>query len=196
MTLFIRFGRQCSVPVCLTRTLKSSGSGRGSGRGGRRWCRPPQRKASTRAEDGSGSSSSNGSTSSKTVHDRPGGEILPSVVNPSPVRATATTAAITTATATATLLEAIRSGPLGRLGRLYEDAQKRRPYLTQVASAFVIYLLGDLSAQLFFPTIERVKAVNEKRDGLGDASAGTYDPLRTMRHLIVGLGMSIPSYKW
>lgn len=125
---------------------------------------------------------------------------MPSVVNPSPVRtatATAATAAIAATTkATPTLLEAIRSGPLGRLGRLYEDAQKRRPYLTQVASAFVIYLLGDLSAQLFFPTIERAKAVNEKRDGLGDASAGTYDPLRTMRHLIVGLGMSIPSYKW
>jgi hypothetical protein len=187
------------------RTLRSSGSGRGRrGRGGgpvSNWqCRPQQRKVSTRAEDGS-------STGSKTVHNRTGetlspsgpssAELRPAAVNTSAATTTATTAAIAAATkATPTLLEAIRSSPLGRLGRLYEDAQKRRPYVTQAASALVIYLLGDLSAQLFFPTMEKGKAVNVESVGSGDALVGTYDPLRTMRHLIVGLGMSIPGYKW
>jgi hypothetical protein len=192
------------------RTLRS-GRERGRGPVSNWQCRPQQRKVSTRAEDGSGSSrSGSDSTGSKTVRNRTGETLSPygpssaelastrpAVVNPSAATTTETTAAIAAATkATPTLLEAIRSSPLGRLGRLYEGAQKRRPYVTQAASALVIYLLGDLSAQLFFPTMEKGKAVNVESVGSGNASAGTYDPLRTMRHLIVGLGMSIPGYKW
>lgn len=101
--------------------------------------------------------------------------------------------------------EMVKSSPIGRFGRWYTRAQERRPYVTQVASSFVIYLCGDLSAQLLFPT--EVKAVESGRDNSKETAAakqgegrerkpGGYDPLRTLRHLTVGLVSSIPSYKW
>lgn len=67
--------------------------------------------------------------------------------------------------------------------------------MTQLASSFVIYLAGDLSAQLLFPS--EVKSAKNK-DGEEAESVATvrYDPLRTLRHLTVGLVSSIPSYKW
>lgn len=89
----------------------------------------------------------------------------------------------------------IKSGPIGRFGNWYTNAQHRRPYVTQLASSFVIYLAGDLSAQLLFPS--EVKSAKNK-DGEEAESVATvrYDPLRTLRHLTVGLVSSIPSYKW
>lgn len=91
--------------------------------------------------------------------------------------------------------EIIRSGPIGRFGNWYTNAQHKRPYVTQLASSFIIYLAGDLSAQLLFPS--EVKPA-ENKDGEEAEAVVTvgYDPLRTLRHLTVGLVSSIPSYKW
>lgn len=70
----------------------------------------------------------------------------------------------------------------------------------------MVYLCGDLSAQLLFPSespaqTSRVaseeKPADSAEDGEGKAaSSGGYDPLRTMRHLTVGVGSAIPSYNW
>ncbi|KKK17776.1 hypothetical protein AOCH_007226 [Aspergillus ochraceoroseus] len=86
------------------------------------------------------------------------------------------------------LSQIIQAGPLGRLGRSYSRFQDRRPYLTQVCSSIVVYLCGDLSAQLLFPP--------ETATTESGMETGGYDPWRTMRHLVVGIGSSIPTYNW
>ncbi|KAJ5162725.1 Mpv17/PMP22 [Penicillium coprophilum] len=98
--------------------------------------------------------------------------------------------------------EVIKAGPVGKFGRWYARAQERKPYTTQFWSSIVIYLCGDLSAQMLFPTEVPAPARSDSEDGdvvaRGDretVSAG-YDPLRTLRHLCVGGLSSIPSYKW
>ena len=69
-----------------------------------------------------------------------------------------------------------RLGPLSKGFNAYNQAQKKRPYATQVASSLVIYLCGDLSAQ---------KLGGEE-----------YNPWRTSRNLIIGCISSIPAYRW
>jgi protein Mpv17 len=69
-----------------------------------------------------------------------------------------------------------RLGPLTRGFEAYARSQRNRPYTTQFFSSLVIYFLGDMSAQ--------------------NISGEPYDPLRTVRALIIGAGSSIPSYKW
>lgn len=69
-----------------------------------------------------------------------------------------------------------RLGPLSRGLEAYARSQRKRPYMTQFFSALGIYFLGDMSAQ--------------------NLSGEAYDPLRTVRALIIGAGSSIPSYKW
>ncbi|OOQ90350.1 putative integral membrane protein, Mpv17/PMP22 family [Penicillium brasilianum] len=102
------------------------------------------------------------------------------------------------------LREIIRAGPLGQLGRWYARVQERKPYATQICSSIVVYLCGDLSAQLLFPseapppaksTEEDAKAL-ENGDDKEVSRGGGYDPWRTVRHLIVGASSSIPSYNW
>ncbi|KAF7128696.1 hypothetical protein CNMCM5793_003547 [Aspergillus hiratsukae] len=105
-----------------------------------------------------------------------------------------------------TFFQAIQAGPIGRLGESYARVQQRRPYATQVVSSIVIYLCGDLSAQLLFPSdspAQKSQAASEEKpaDSVEDgedkaAPSGGYDPLRTMRHLTVGVGSAIPSYNW
>ncbi|KAJ5294967.1 Mpv17/PMP22 [Penicillium antarcticum] len=109
--------------------------------------------------------------------------------------------------------DSIKAGPAGKLGRWYARVQHERPYTTQFWSSIVIYLCGDLSAQMLFPA-EILPEKGEKGDAqtgqtgqtrtqaaVGDGEdegpkyAG-YDPYRTMRHLVVGAGSSIPSYNW
>src|SRR5699024_2785920 len=51
---------------------------------------------------------------------------------------------------TRSLREVIQAGPMGRLGRSYSRVQQRRPYTTQLCSSVVVYLCGDLSAQMLF----------------------------------------------
>ncbi|OJJ50008.1 hypothetical protein ASPZODRAFT_128596 [Penicilliopsis zonata CBS 506.65] len=86
------------------------------------------------------------------------------------------------------LLQIIDSSPLGRLGRSFANVQRRRPYTTQLSSSFVIFLFGDLSAQLFFPQ----PADSNSEEG----EFAPYDPWRTGRHLVIGVVSSIPQYKW
>ncbi|KAH8804696.1 hypothetical protein F5884DRAFT_422022 [Xylogone sp. PMI_703] len=69
-----------------------------------------------------------------------------------------------------------RLGPLSRGIQAYGRSQRNRPYVTQFCSSLVIYFLGDLSAQ--------------------SISGGDYDPMRTLRALVISAGSSIPSYKW
>lgn len=95
--------------------------------------------------------------------------------------------------------EILQASPIGRLGSWFSDVALRRPYATQLWSSFVVYLAGDLSAQLLFPT--EVKMTTTKMEGNELRTEETmvktgYDPLRTLRHLTVGLVASIPGYKW
>ncbi|KAL2823345.1 hypothetical protein BDW59DRAFT_148743 [Aspergillus cavernicola] len=99
----------------------------------------------------------------------------------------------------------IQAGPVGRLGRSYSGYQERRPYVTQICSSIVIYLCGDLTAQWLFPeNSARTAESNAKSSGKDEDKAiieeggggGAYDPWRTLRHLTVGIGSSIPSYAW
>ena len=103
------------------------------------------------------------------------------------------------------LREVIQAGPVGRLGRSYARVQQRRPYATQLWSSVVVYLCGDLSAQMLFPSekptqqqSETEPSAEKKGDEADDGGGGgsSYDPWRTMRHLTVGVGSSIPSYNW
>lgn len=102
------------------------------------------------------------------------------------------------------LREIIKAGPLGQLGRWYSRVQERKPYATQFYSSIVIYLCGDLSAQLMFPSeappadksSEKDSKALEDKDEKEVSRGGGYDPWRTVRHLIVGAGSSIPSYNW
>ncbi|PYH48341.1 Mpv17/PMP22 family protein [Aspergillus saccharolyticus JOP 1030-1] len=103
------------------------------------------------------------------------------------------------------LLQVIQAGPVGRVARAYSRVQERRPYATQLWSSVIIYLCGDLSAQLFFPEKPapapaspgekegKSAAASEEEN---EAAKGGYDPLRTLRHLTVGIGSSIPTFKW
>lgn len=102
--------------------------------------------------------------------------------------------------------EIVKASPVGQLGRWYSRVQERKPYATQLWSSIIVYLCGDLSAQFFFPAEVAPPSKAEQQDGKITAESkdenekeeprGGYDPWRTVRHLIVGAGSSIPSYKW
>ncbi|KAJ5385449.1 Mpv17/PMP22 [Penicillium concentricum] len=97
--------------------------------------------------------------------------------------------------------QVISAGPVGKFGRWYARAQERKPYTTQFWSSIVIYLCGDLSAQMLFPSEVPAPAVSDSEDGDvvardGETVSAGYDPLRTLRHLCVGGVSSIPSYNW
>lgn len=95
---------------------------------------------------------------------------------------------------------------MGQLGRWYTRVQERKPYATQFYSSIIIYLCGDLSAQFFFPSEAPSPSKTEREDVKATTQSdveedkeerkGGYDPWRTVRHLIVGAGSSIPSYNW
>ncbi|KAF4975593.1 hypothetical protein FZEAL_7646 [Fusarium zealandicum] len=69
-----------------------------------------------------------------------------------------------------------RLGPLTTAGQGYARAQSKRPYTTQVVTAIVIFIFGDLSAQY--------------------VSGDEYDPARTVRNAVIGAAAAIPNYKW
>lgn len=104
--------------------------------------------------------------------------------------------------ASRSLTQIIQAGPVGRAGRSYSRVQDRRPYLTQIVSSLVVYLCGDLSAQVLFPSEspkeakDEDKARDENEEESDPEPTGSYDPMRTLRHLTVGIVSSIPSYKW
>ncbi|KAF5014633.1 hypothetical protein F66182_14312, partial [Fusarium sp. NRRL 66182] len=130
--------------------------------------------------------------------------ISPSTVPPPPTGSVTTSAgaattplpAVRSSSSRRSVVEIIKSGPICRFGNWYTNAQHKRPYITQLASSLIIYMAGDLSAQLLFPS--EVKTAGNKDGEEGGDSVATvgYDPLRTLRHLTVGLVSSIPSYKW
>ena len=70
-----------------------------------------------------------------------------------------------------------RLGPLTRAGEAYARSQRKRPYVTQVASALVVYLCADLSAQSM-------------------GGKDEHDLARTGRSLIIGAAAAIPGYEW
>ena len=84
---------------------------------------------------------------------------------------------------------------------MYSRAQDRRPYVTQLWCSVIIYLCGDLSAQLLFADEggkkdEQGAGGKEEEEGVEEKAQGGYDPLRTLRHLSIGMVASVPSYKW
>ncbi|KAJ5961202.1 uncharacterized protein N7479_008352 [Penicillium vulpinum] len=121
---------------------------------------------------------------------------------PDPTSAATAAAGVATTPVRRGVREVIKAGPVGKFGRWYARAQDRKPYTTQFWSSIVIYLCGDLSAQLFFPSEVPAPAKSDSEDGDvfaqgdGETVSAGYDPLRTLRHLCVGAGSSIPSYKW
>ncbi|KAL2855901.1 hypothetical protein BJY01DRAFT_196283 [Aspergillus pseudoustus] len=119
---------------------------------------------------------------------------------PSPPPPSEATPSVPARSGPRSLRQMIQAGPVGKLGRSYSRFQERRPYTTQICSSIVIYLCGDLSAQFLFPEKPaEQKSVEPSEKGPGDAvveERGGYDPWRTMRHLTVGIGSSIPSYNW
>ena len=120
--------------------------------------------------------------------------------------------AAATATATATganegststttrgrLSQIITAGPLGKVGRWYSSNHNKRPYTTQVCFYIVLYLCGDVSAQwLFGPGDSQHNQKEEDKSVEGTAASHVgYDPWRTMRQMIVGVGSSVPTFKW
>ncbi|EAW07448.1 Mpv17/PMP22 family protein [Aspergillus clavatus NRRL 1] len=127
-------------------------------------------------------------------------------VGPSPITASAAPT-VPAFPVRRTVFQVIQAGPIGRLGQSYSRAQQRRPYTTQLISSVVIYLCGDLSAQLLFPSespTPKSQASSETEPAPAEdgeeqttsVSSGGYDPLRALRNLTVGVGSAIPTYKW
>ena len=87
----------------------------------------------------------------------------------------------------------IQESPLGRLAAAYSRAQSRRPYVVQICSILIIWLCGDLSAQVLFASEEGTDDVGESSE---EQRATLYDFSRTLRHLAVGVVAAIPTYKW
>ncbi|KAF3386180.1 Protein SYM1 [Penicillium rolfsii] len=83
---------------------------------------------------------------------------------------------------------------IGSLLQAYSKTQAQRPYTTQICTSVLIWLCGDLSAQLLFPP----EPVGNEENGeiQKPQEAHVYDPWRTARHLTVGIVASIPSYEW
>lgn len=65
--------------------------------------------------------------------------------------------------------------------RAYGNMQKRRPMLTQFEASIIVYFCGDLSAQMMSTTA---------------FADGPYEPVRSLRAMLIGGISSIPSYKW
>ncbi|OOG00702.1 hypothetical protein ASPCADRAFT_202533 [Aspergillus carbonarius ITEM 5010] len=127
----------------------------------------------------------------------PRSEPVPEKHNPQPA---ATVPGPVAAPGSRTLIQRIQAGPVGRVAGAYSRVQNRRPYTTQVVSTIIVYLCGDLGAQLLFPP-DNVPSSSEGQGDEGEKQAvvgggGGYDPWRTLRHLTVGVGSAIPTYKW
>ncbi|KAK2738340.1 hypothetical protein FQN57_007100 [Myotisia sp. PD_48] len=91
---------------------------------------------------------------------------------------------------TSSLRSRLKNTSVGRAIDWYSRTQTRRPYWTQFISTLIIYLCGDLSAQLLVPA----NTGDEEQDR--KSRWERYDPLRTLRHLTVGGISSVPNYIW
>ncbi|KAJ5614044.1 hypothetical protein N7528_007698 [Penicillium herquei] len=100
--------------------------------------------------------------------------------------------------------EIVKASPLGTFGRWYARVQSESPYKTQIWSSIIIYLFGDLGAQLLFPSEDQAPKAGQnkaasaelKKEDEKPAFGSSYNPWRTVRHLMIGAISSIPSYKW
>ena len=101
--------------------------------------------------------------------------------------------------------ERLRSsmGNLGSPLAAYNRALKNRPYLTQFISSLIVYFLGDLSSQYVQRYVSEPAGSSQESSTTEDAEAGSskqstasYDPYRSMRALVIGGTMAIPSYLW
>lgn len=106
----------------------------------------------------------------------------------------------TLSSASASIRGFLERSAIGRLAGAYSRIQAKRPYATQICSSVVVWLCGDLSAQLLFPSEH---SSHGEKDDHGPRKAHSepagsqgYDPRRTLRHLTVGIVASIPSYEW
>ncbi|TRX98365.1 hypothetical protein FHL15_001010 [Xylaria flabelliformis] len=98
-----------------------------------------------------------------------------------------------------------RLGPLTRAGQAYARAQRSRPWVTQVASALVVYLCADFGAQRMNSgghqsTPDDDKLAGEGKSAAEDDSAEEkgrkHDWARTARALFIGGSAAIPGYVW
>lgn len=144
---------------------------------------------------------------SPTPHPTTGTPIAPTTPTPTPPpTTTATGTPPATLTLTQSIWRIVKASPAGKLASMYARGQRERPYTMQVGSYILVYLCGDLSAQLLFPVDsgdddkhdEEKKEDERAQDGnVSTQSAEVkYDPWRTFRHILVGIGSSIPTYKW
>lgn len=70
----------------------------------------------------------------------------------------------------------MRLGPLTRVTQAYGRAQRKRPWVVQLATSLTIFCLGDICSQRI--------------------SGKEYDVERTGRSMIIGSIISIPNYEW
>ncbi|GKZ33282.1 hypothetical protein AbraIFM66950_003122 [Aspergillus brasiliensis] len=107
-------------------------------------------------------------------HHSPSNNPQPTPTVPGPVASTA--AAPGSVSASRALIQRIQAGPVGRVARAYARVQERRPYRTQVISTIVVYLCGDLGAQLLFPpdngSSREVQTCEQKVEAAGSSNAG------------------------
>lgn len=138
--------------------------------------------------------------------------LSPHTPGPAPTSAGASIPSVpeqTPASTSLSLRQLIKRSAIGRAANWYGREQDKRPYWTQIWSTLVIYLCGDISAQLILsgnddsPTT--VAAEGEDGEVGEDGGGGKgriqgiwerYDPARTLRHLTVGGVACIPVYKW
>ena len=90
----------------------------------------------------------------------------------------------------------------------YHRASSSRPYRTQFVSSLAIFFLGDLLSQCLQQPTSTPSAFDTVRDSQQAASTSTsaqtpantrvftYDPQRSLRALVIGGIISIPSYHW
>ncbi|KAL6897205.1 hypothetical protein GGI43DRAFT_111296 [Trichoderma evansii] len=93
-----------------------------------------------------------------------------------PNSSVATAAATTTPNAVISRPLWQRLGPVTRMAQAYGRSQHKRPWVTQTITTTFIFFLADLGAQ--------------------STNDDDYDPLRSVRTMIVGAGMAIPAYSW
>ncbi|KAI1755248.1 hypothetical protein F4782DRAFT_441102 [Xylaria castorea] len=92
-----------------------------------------------------------------------------------------------------------RLGPLTRAGQAYARAQRARPWVTQVASALVVYLCADFGAQRMGSGGRQNTSDDElagEGKGAAEEKGRRHDWARTARSLAIGGSAAIPGYIW
>lgn len=88
--------------------------------------------------------------------------------------------------------EVLQASVAGKAIAAYNRAHARRPYRTQIISAMIIFLCGDLLAQFVVGGGQKQGEGNEEEQEAGIR----YDPWRTLRQVAIAMTSAIPTYKW